>query len=238
MRSIARALCLLVICVGASGWAARTSPRIARVQPRSGRVHIALAAHAVQDVIAPKAAMLLRSWQKQAEDEWAQGFTPASTMDQMRRLSAQVKQLQRMAALARVIMMSSGPTGVGNQESHFAPYLSRLPHTSIVAAVAPGNGTAIAISATMADSVEVLHIESSPVCNEEQGRNAQAALFDAFLARASDSLSPTGVVSADAAPGSETEELLIERGFVQVSGVEGWMPGFVRYARPVQLTGS
>lgn len=209
------------------------APRSALVTPHAARARVRLTEHAVKDVIAPRAAMLLRSWQKQAEDQWAQGFTPASSMEKMRRLSAQVKQLQRMAALARVLTLS--PTAGGaSPETHFAPYMSRLPHTSILAAVMPGNGTAIAFAVNLPDSAEILHIESSPVCNALHARNAQAALLDAFIARTVEALPMTTLV-ADAAPGSETETLLIERGFVRVLGVEGWMPDFLRYTRPASV---
>jgi hypothetical protein len=208
------------------------APRSALATPHAARARVRLSEHAVKYVIAPRAAMLLRSWQKQAEDQWSQGFTPASSMDKMRRLSAQVKQLQRMAALARVLTLA--PTAGASPETHFAPYMSRLPHTSILAAVMPGNGTAIAFAVNLPDSAEILHIESSPVCNALHARNAQAALLDAFIARSADAL-PTLMLVADAAPGSETETLLIERGFARVLGVEGWMPDFIRYTRPATM---
>lgn len=203
----------------------------------SARAHVLLAEHVVQKVIAPRAGVLLRSWQKQAEDNWSQGFTPTSTMDGMRRLSAQVKQLQRMAALAYLMTVRSPndtePMALKPFESHFSPYLSRLPHMLIFAAIAPGNGTALAFSATMDNRAELLHLEASPICNDEHARNAQAALLDAFIARAAEALPATGTVTADAVPGTIVAELLAERGFAEENGVEGWMPDFVRFTRAV-----
>ncbi|KAJ1626278.1 hypothetical protein T492DRAFT_1033858 [Pavlovales sp. CCMP2436] len=196
----------------------------------------------VADVIPPRAAVLLRSWQKQAEDKWSQGFSPASTMDGMKRMSRQVKQLQRMAALARVMTLQASIATAGAPalpemaSATFAPYVSRMQHIVILAAVAPGNGTAVAFSVMrLPDSAELLHIEASPICSDEHARNAQSGLLDAFLARAADALMLTGTVTAEAQPGSAFEALLLERGFSAQSVGEPWMEEFVRYCRPVAL---
>lgn len=183
-----------------------------------------------------RAAVLLRSWQKQAEDSWAQGFTPTSNLDKMKRLSAQVKQLQRMAALARVMTVrSQAPTpGIPAPavEGHFTPYLALLDETSIVAAVAPGNGTAIAFACHMPDEAraEMLHLESSPACTQEQSRNALRALLANFIERSSEQLPERAQLAVDAAPGSDLEYVLLERGFSLEGEVEEtWMPDFNRY---------
>jgi hypothetical protein len=199
-----------------------------------------IAAHKVQNIVPPRAAVLLRTWQKQAEDKWSQGFSPASTMDGMRRMSRQVKQLQRMAALARVMtLQASVATGAPAlpemASATFAPYASRMPDIAVLAAVAPGNGSAVAFFVQMPDIAELMHIEASPICSDEHARNAQAGLLDVFLARAADALTPTGTVAADAQPDSAFETLLLERGFCAESGAqEPWMEGFVRYCRPAR----
>lgn len=250
MRGVALVLCAIQPRAVA-GWRAGVAHRAilyaqsrpsAPGQPSTARARAALAEHVVQAVIAPRAGVLLRSWQKQAEDNWSQGFTPTSTMDGMRCLSAQVKQLQRMAALARIMSVRSQSEAADDSalptlDSHFAPYLSRMPHISILAAVAPGNGTAIAFSTSMPDTAELLHVEASPVCNKEHAGNAKAALLDVFLARAADALPATATVVADACPGSQFAALLLERGFAEEDGVGGWMPDSVRYTRAVARGG-